>query len=547
MKRKKMLAIGLSVCISAAMLAGCGGTTPDSTEESAAEATTESAAETEKSENAVVGMVEGTVRIGTQYEWTNKNPYAEISGGADRNLRIIYEPVFDRERETGNLIPVLGKSYKEVDPYTMEVELYDYIHDSQGNPLTADDVVFSYEEMIAEGNYWTGYLIDSCTKVDDYTFQLKLRTARAGALETVLSKTPIVTKAAFESLDMSAEPVGTGHYVLDNYVSGSSWGYEVNNDYWQTEELTSPFSKANISNIEYKLYTETAQSSIALETGEIDVIEDVTSSEFYLFEEGGMDAETASLYEYASHFVTFLNYNCDPSDVFADQTLRQAVSTAIDQQSLLDAAYDGHGGICKTLAASSCVDFNDAWNNDDYYDYNLEKAKELLGEAGYGEGELTVRLLVDNYEQRIRMAQIIQANLADIGVTVEILTYDTALYNTYKYTTDQYDMYIETLNCDDYITTIWDSALNNTKYSDGGTISHYKDDKLQEYVVSAGSKETRTDELIDEARQYLYEVVPSYGLIYTSVSHVAVNSINDLTVNMSCYLQPGAFEYSSDF
>ena len=108
-------------------------------------------------------------------------------------------------------------------------------------------------------------------------------------------------------------------------------------------------------------------------------------------------------------------------------------------------------------------------------------------------------------------------------------------------------MYIETLNCDDYVTTIWDSALNNTKYKDGGTISHYKDEKLQEYVVSAGSKVTRTDELVNEARKYIYDKVPSYGLIYTSVSHAAVNEIMDMTVNISCYLQPGAFIYSTSF
>jgi ABC-type transport system substrate-binding protein len=251
--------------------------------------------------------------------------------------------------------------------------------------------------------------------------------------------------------------------------------------------------------------------------------------------------------EYPSHFITFMNYNADPSNAFANQKLRQAVSMAIDKKALLDGAYSGHGGVAKTLGASSCADFKKEWLSEDYYDYNPAKAKKLLADAGYASKPLKIRLLVDNFASRVRIAQIIQSNLAAIGVTVDILSYDTALYNTYKYTADQWDMYIETLNCDDYVTTIWDSALNNTKYKDGGTMGHYKDAKLQEYVLAAGSKQTRTDVVVNEARKYIYEKVPSFGLIYTSVSHASMNAIMDMTVNMSCYVQPGAFTYSVDF
>ena len=415
MKKRKIFSGIAMVCMVLIVFAGCGKTSAKG-----------ASADNKKQLTASAEMVNGTVRIGSQYEWEDKNPYAEISGGADRNLRIIYEPVFDRDRDTGDLISVLGKSWKEVDPFTYEVELYDYIKDSAGNSIKADDILFSFDTMKKMGNYWVSYLVKSCTKVDEYTFQLTLWTARAGALETVLCKTPIISQASYEANDFSQNPIGSGHYVLTNYVSGSSWTYGVNENYWQTEELAAPFSKANISNIEYKVYKETAQCSIALETGDIDVIEDVAASEFYLFEEGGEDTDMATMREYASHFITFLNYNCNESNVFSNIKLRKAVSTAIDSQVLLDNAYDGHGGVAKTLGASSCADVKDEWLSEDYYDYNPEKAKELLKEAGYAEGELSIRLLVDNFSARVRMAQIIQSSLAEIGVDVEILAYDTA-------------------------------------------------------------------------------------------------------------------------
>ena len=76
------------------------------------------------------------------------------------------------------------------------------------------------------------------------------------------------------------------------------------------------------------------------------------------------------------------------------------------------------------------IGFQEKWKTEDYYNYNPEKAKELLKEAGVADGSLKLTILCDTDEVRVKTAQIIQAYLKEVGIDSEVTSFEQALWNT---------------------------------------------------------------------------------------------------------------------
>ena len=194
---------------------------------------------------------------------------------------LVYETLGGREGFGGEFKGRLMKSWSQLDEKTYEIELYDTIYDSAGNHITADDVVFSFNEAFRIGKLTKIKVVDTVEKTGDYTVKFTWKaTPVVGSFETVMSVCDIVSQAAYEasSNGMNTDPVGTGPYKLDSFTAGVSVTVVARDDYWQPAEAqTLSSQKQNIKYIELQTISETEQMATALTTGNVDMSKDVAS------------------------------------------------------------------------------------------------------------------------------------------------------------------------------------------------------------------------------------------------------------------------------
>lgn len=500
-------------------LASCGNNTP---------ADTPKTPETPETPDTSTPAPEKTSRynrpdeviIGLQVEIGDISPFGASQSGKHVVKHNFYETLFvfnSFGQPYDELDKILAKDIEIVDDFTMNIEIYDYIKDSAGNPITANDVVFSYETMAASGFYNTvSSNLGSIKAIDDYNIELVLSSDAVGMREYMISYVPIVSQKAYEEGgdNFVVKPIATGPYKVGDHVAGSHITFEVNENYWQTDEsLRAYTAKQPAQKITFQVIKEASQMAIALETGSIDLAAAVTPNEVERF----MDENHKAVSGYIINDIyggqaTFLHYNCDPSSVTSNKLLRKAINHAIDTQGIVDAVLRGHGTTIGTTATGAAGDYNPAWE-EDYFTYDLDKAKELLKEAGYKPGELTLKLLTNNETDHKASAEIIQAYLGQLGVAVEISTLDDSLYSTYRNDPTQFDITIHKAGSSGSVINCWDLLYNakGTKHGGASTI-FIKDPKLQQLLEQCSSVGTYTPESVNAFAEYLEEEAYGMGL-----------------------------------
>ena len=164
---------------------------------------------------------------------------------------------------------------------------------------------------------------------------------------------------------------------------------------------------------------ESASRVAALQSGEIDVCIDPPINDLQFLEED----ENVVVHNQAGTRLFYFGFNCE-HEPFDNQTLRQAISCAIDKQTIVDVVLQGYGQTQKTVVNRGVWSFYDDMEG---YEYDVERAKELMAEAGYPDGlDEPVTLYAANSSPYSTIAPMIQQYLSVIGIEVEIVTRDEA-------------------------------------------------------------------------------------------------------------------------
>lgn len=506
---KKMIAFLLTAILLIGTLAGCSTKAPAAGKE-------EGSPEESGSENTGDGTEHGykTVKVGISGVVETLNPLTIFTTGTWATLPAYYERLAALDEDMKTFSGQLAKEWTRVDDLTYDVEIYDYIHDWNGNPITADDIIFCYEKAIELS--LSGYLtsIDSIEKIDDYNIRFNLKTNYIMTIENILNAIDIVSQKEYEASadQMAHECVGTGRYKVVEFAPSSSLKLKKNENYWQTEELTHYRSTGEADEIEIITILEDAQMAVALETGTIDVAKIPVASAKRFVDNPDYDSFTASSTAYY-----YLSFNVSPDSVFyQNKELRQAICYAIDVDEIIAGAYDGAAGPMKSIALPTLPGYVDKWQEEDYYNADVEKAQELLADAGYKPGDLTIRLLILQNDINKAWATIIQAQLAKIGINVEIDAKDSALW----YSQGQ---------SDDYDIVGWNITLPhmalNFAYGVGSTNFYtpetqpaytevLEDNELQKLLDACLDPALCSDETMDGAHQRIKEQAYVYALAY---------------------------------
>lgn len=315
--------------------------------------------------------------------------------------------LFKINMETLEVEPDLCESYEQVSDTEYLFKLREGVMFHHGKELDAEDVVASIEnakEYPASEPY-TGE-IASVEAVDKYQVKMTLVEPYSNLLyDLAYHFNYILPKDLLESgHDFASEPVGTGPYKFVSWERGSQITLEKFDDYWDETE------KPTIKTIIFKQIPEGTSRTLALETGEVDVIYQVETADVERLKANpDVHVEEKTSVE---NFYMPLNTAVAPFD---DVNLRQAINCAIDRDAIIFGALNGYG-----TASYSAVPlgYEGAYEGNANH-FDLEKAQEYLD--AWGGDPSTVNLVIlARTDENNRVATVIQDNLSKIGINVTI-------------------------------------------------------------------------------------------------------------------------------
>lgn len=396
---KKSLSVVLIVALLMAMFAACSSGGGESTEPAA----------TEKRDD---------VNIYCEGVFTSLNPYG-VGCTAYVNMYLLYQ-MYDtlvQVNDAGEILPSLATEWtpnEEGTEYTFTLREGVKFHN--GEEMKASDVAYSFNRAMGEAPLEPYYrYIDSVEAVDDYTVLFKLKAPYIPFVADLINF-PIVSEAFASNSDLLTEECGTGAYTLQSIDMNTGATLVAFDEYWRGEP--------SIKTANWKVITEGTTASVAFERGELDVFFCYNVSAFAPLEETGNYNTQLATQKHTA--VILLNNEVAPLD---NKLVRQALSYATDRDTMIAIAYEGLASPTYLMANPSSWGVpEDLWYN--HYEYDLDKAKELLAEAGYPDGLDLGKMTVISGSYHEKYAQVWQQSLAQIGVKVELVGSESAVADT---------------------------------------------------------------------------------------------------------------------
>jgi len=328
-----------------------------------------------------------------------------------------------------NLVGDLAESW-EISPDCKSIlfHLRQGVKWHDGVEFTAEDVEFGYKTIIDEKTptaYASSFTeVRNVKVIDRYTLKVEYKHAFAPGLSSwgslvVLPKHLLEGKDITKS-ELSRKPVGTGPYVFKEWVPGQKIVLEANPNYF---EKGKPYIKRYI----YRIIPDQSTMFLELRGGNLDFTS-LTPIQFKRQTETAYFKNNFNKYNYLAMAYTYVGYNLK-NELFSQPQVRQAIAYAINKKEIID-------GVLLGLGVEATGPYKpDTWvYNPDVkkYEYNPQKARELLEQAGWKDtdrdgvldknGKPFKFTLLTNQgnEQRIKTAELIQRQLSEIGIKMSI-------------------------------------------------------------------------------------------------------------------------------
>lgn len=545
---KRITALLLVTAMILTLFAGCGSNNqPQATAAAANNPTMEvgSAAEVDvvaKGDGTAEHVIRDSITVGVQSDPADFAPWAANSNGRTNALWGLYQEL--GHIISGKFVPAIVKEYTIAeDGKSMTCTIFDYITDSAGNKLTANDVKFSFETGTALG-YITGVsMIDEIVVDNDYQFTFKFgKELRLGDLDTIF-RTAIVTQAAYEAdpNGMSTNPVGTGPYTLTSYTAGSSFTYTAREDFWQTDEnYLCARDRANVKTINYVILAESSQRTMALEQKSIDMCSEISNEDIGEFREGGAYSGDYWTYGVPDNLSLLIFCNCDSSRLTSNKDLRTAIFYAINAETILQSVYNGNGTNPKSMSPTWGTGYAASVDSEDnYYNYSVDKAKEYLEKAGYNGEELTI--LTEATGNVANSAVLVQAFLSAAGINAKIQSVDSTILQATYTNPDGWDILLTQNACNTYAVTAF-NPLSSDRYTTG-TINHIYDNKLQELLATAYAMSTAGEESFKALHDYVVENAYGMNLVNYTTTYVVPSFMDSVCLSYKKSFIPGGCTY----
>jgi peptide/nickel transport system substrate-binding protein len=363
--------------------------------------------------NAV--RAESKFRLGVLADALTLDPIASSDNPSIWAELLIYDTLIRPTRDGTDLEPGLAEKWT-VSPDGME-----YVFSlreakfSNGQPVTANDVIFSLRRAAGEKSEWGRFFrpITKYEAIDQRTIKMSLEKPFTPMLNNLALFSGSILPAALVEKDPQAfftQPVGSGPFVLKQWNKGEKIVLAKNPNYWQP-------GKPAIDIAEIQVIGEDNTRVLKLQAGELDGIIEVPLNRLSQLQ-GSKDLKTAVADVFRIELVQ-LNTTKKPFD---DKRVRQALNYAVDKEGIIKGVLYGHA-----KPAASAVPIM-AYHNTELKPYPLDqqKAKTLLAEAGLANGFSTSMLVSAGDVTYRQVATVIQDSLKKIGVNVELRSIESS-------------------------------------------------------------------------------------------------------------------------
>ena len=391
--KKRVFALFTAMFLLCGMLAGCGPTGSSST-------TTDGSDDGAK-DTLIVAIPESP---------TYMDPMVQASIGTYRVTTQMFDRLVMMDNDM-NLVPGLAESWEVIDDTTTVFHLRQGVKFHNGEEMTSEDVKYSLERCIANPGVNYNYLIiESITCDDDYTVTIKTSAPFNALLYRLsLDAASIICKSADTSAEeFNKNPVGTGPFKFVSWELGGDVVLEAFEDYWGG----APAAKRVI----FRTIPEALNRTIGLETGEVDLAYDLGITDL----ESLADNASVTTLTSPSTTVWYVGMNVQKAP-FDNEKVRQAVAYALDPQGYIDLVFSGEATPANYTMLPPSVDGYVSDCSD--YSCNVEKAKELLAEAGYPDGFSDTQVMRDS-------AVVIQEQLRQVGINAEVKTLESGQFQS---------------------------------------------------------------------------------------------------------------------
>ncbi|WP_202621558.1 ABC transporter substrate-binding protein [Anaerocolumna sedimenticola] len=396
-KRSHFTLLTLMMLVLSIALYGCGGGKTGTDDEKAP-------ADEQSSDTPVNG---GSVVVGISQDLDSLDPDKAVAAGTKEVLFNVFEGLVKPDKD-GNLVPAVAESY-EISPdgkvYTFKLRGNVKFHN--GNLVTADDIVYSLKRcaglldttdpaVVVESALTN---VSDVKKVDETTVEVDLKEADT---ELIGYLTSAIIPKDYDKQDTA--PIGTGPFKFVSYTPMESFVVEKNEDYYQA-------GKPYLDKVTFKIIPNADSAIMELLAGSVDIFPYLTDTQAEQLK------DTFTIAEGHMNLVQglYLNNKAEP---FNNVKVRQALNYAVDKQAILDLVAGGRGSI---IGSNMFPGFAKYYEDlADKYPYDVQKAKDLLAEAGYPDGFSFTITVPSNYKFHVDTAQVIVEQLKQVGITASI-------------------------------------------------------------------------------------------------------------------------------
>lgn len=463
------------------------------------------------------------------------DPHAANDGNSLYVMNAMYDTLVTLDKDL-NLQPALAESFEQIEDTVWEAQIRENVTFHDGSQLNAEVVKANLDRVldpdIGSPLAFLFDMIESIDVKDEYTVHittkypfsaLPLHLAHPGghiiSLESIEADYEAVENGEEPFASVNENPVGTGYFKYDERSNGEYIQLVKNEDYWG--------EKAKVDSILFKVVPEDMTRIAELETDEADIIYPVNANDIERIDAN----EGTNVKQTDSSSTTYLGMNTE-KEPFNQTKVRQAISMAIDKETVNQGVTDGVALQADSPLAPTVFGYSEDLQP---AQYDPEKAKELLKEAGYEDGFSATVLTYDRITADL--AEIVQDQLKEIGIDLDIEMMETGAYLEATANGDM-DMYVGSWGT---VTLDADYGLYPMFHSENvgapGNRSFFENDELDELLDEA-RKTTDDDErleLYQEAQQIIIDEAPIVPIYHSVLLAGLRDEVN------------GFFQYPSSF